>query len=249
MTLDIFAEPQQTPGTASRTRTPGMRLFDALPEAEQMIPASERELARRAVALPVRTLPAGPLVVPPPAAPAHPFAWLVRDGVVLRRTGCGERSVAEMLGTGELIDVALGGEAASPAPPGQTELVAHEAVTVAVLDDRFRLAARRWPGLHEVVREHQVRQHRQTCRHLAVLALPRVEDRIVAVLSDLAERWGRVTPAGIRMEVRLTHSLLGELVASRRPTVSLALAQLTAQGIVTRPTERTWILRSAAAAA
>jgi hypothetical protein len=57
----------------------------------------------------------------------------------------------------------------------------------------------------------------------------------------LAETWGRVTASGVTLPVSLTHEALGALVGARRPTVSLALAELIERGAVVR--QRTgWLL-------
>ena len=48
----------------------------------------------------------------------------------------------------------------------------------------------------------------------------------------LAESWGRVTQAGIRLPLGLTHDVLGALVGARRPTVTLALRELTERGAI-----------------
>ena len=53
----------------------------------------------------------------------------------------------------------------------------------------------------------------------------------------LADRWGRVTPDGIVVDLALTHELIGHLVGGRRPTVTLALAELAESGRA-RPQER-----------
>lgn len=74
--------------------------------------------------------------------------------------------------------------------------------------------------------------------HVAVLHQPRVEDRVVALFVDLAERFGRVTPDGVTIDLSLTHELIGQLVGSRRPTVSLALQVLAAEGVLSRRSER-----------
>jgi CRP/FNR family transcriptional regulator, cyclic AMP receptor protein len=86
------------------------------------------------------------------------------------------------------------------------------------------------------------RQIRRASRHLAALALPRVEDRVMALFCDLADRWGRATPEGIRIDVPLTHAVIGQLVGARRPTVSLALTDLAAAGRLVRQDERCWLL-------
>jgi CRP/FNR family transcriptional regulator, cyclic AMP receptor protein len=69
-------------------------------------------------------------------------------------------------------------------------------------------------------------------RELAVaIALePRVERRLLLKLRQLAERWGRVTPDGIRLDLRLTHQELANMVGAVRESVTLALGRLASAG-------------------
>lgn len=233
MRTDVLVAP-------ARPQAPVTDLLDVLPEFERAIPAGERPLARRAIGILITAFEPGP--VTPPDGGSRPFACVVRSGLLLRRTGIASRTVVEILGPGDAIDLLIDDGALWPR--AQTHLIAHERTEVAVLDNRYRLAARRWPELHDVLHEHLARQHRRTCRHLAVLSLPRVEDRIVAVFSDLADRFGRVTRGGITIDLPLTHRLIGELVASRRPTVTLALVQLASEGLLTRTPDGAWWLAS-----
>jgi len=69
-------------------------------------------------------------------------------------------------------------------------------------------------------------------RELAVaIALePRVERRLLLKLRQLAERWGRVTPDGIRLDLRLTHQELANMVGAVRESVTIALGKLASAG-------------------
>jgi CRP-like cAMP-binding protein len=49
-----------------------------------------------------------------------------------------------------------------------------------------------------------------------------------------------VTADGIVIDMPLTHELIGGLVASRRPTVSLALHKLSSEGVLTRLADERW---------
>ena len=53
------------------------------------------------------------------------------------------------------------------------------------------------------------------------------------LLWHLAGRWGRVRSDGAIVPLRLTHAVLAELVAARRPTVTSALSDLSRRGLVT----------------
>lgn len=82
-------------------------------------------------------------------------------------------------------------------------------------------------------------------RELAVaIALePRVERRLLLKLRQLAERWGRVTPDGIRLDLRLTHQELANMVGAVRESVTLALGRLAEAGEI-EVRNRTLIIRT-----
>jgi len=81
-------------------------------------------------------------------------------------------------------------------------------------------------------------------RELAVaIALePRVERRLLLKLRQLAERWGRVTPDGIRLDLRLTHQELANMVGAVRESVTIALGRLAENGEI-EVRNRTLIIR------
>lgn len=63
----------------------------------------------------------------------------------------------------------------------------------------------------------------------------------MALIWQLAESWGRVTPAGTRVPLSLSHEVLGGLVGARRPTVTLALSKLAKQGSLIRQGDE-WLI-------
>ena len=71
--------------------------------------------------------------------------------------------------------------------------------------------------------------------------MPRVEERILALLCHLANRWGHVTRDGVTLNLPITHEVLGLLIGARRPTVSLALRALTDQNLLRRRDDL-WVL-------
>jgi CRP/FNR family cyclic AMP-dependent transcriptional regulator len=62
---------------------------------------------------------------------------------------------------------------------------------------------------------------------------PHVE-RVRAKLLQLARAHGKVTDAGVVIDLPLTHDLLADMVGSARETVTWALRQLTEEGFVAR---------------
>jgi CRP/FNR family transcriptional regulator, cyclic AMP receptor protein len=65
---------------------------------------------------------------------------------------------------------------------------------------------------------------------------------VLAKLVQLARKFGRVTPDGIRLDIPLTHQLLADAVGAARETVTVALRDLRQNGMVER-TGRTYLLK------
>jgi CRP-like cAMP-binding protein len=118
--------------------------------------------------------------------------------------------------------------------------------TLAILDDHFLQAVRRWPRLVSGLLERAGDNHDRTLVQLAIAQQPRVEDRLVVLFRLLADQWGRVTTAGIVLPMSLTHEALGRLIGARRPTVTLALKSLAASGRLMRQKDGAWFLRDVA---
>ena len=76
---------------------------------------------------------------------------------------------------------------------------------------------------------------------MAIVHYPRVDFRLQVLFWHLAERWGRMRADGVLLPLRLTHSVLADLIAARRPTVSSALAELSRRGVLTT-TDEGWRL-------
>src|SRR5437764_316979 len=77
--------------------------------------------------------------------------------------------------------------------------------------------------------------------NMAIVHQARVDVRLHMLLWHLAARWGRVRSDGTVLSLRLTHAVLADLVAARRPTVTTALSELTRRGLVKSDGE-TWVL-------
>ncbi len=218
--------------------TAGIRLLDAIPEMQTAVPDADRQLASRTAVLPLIAIAPGKTWTPP-TVPADPFAFVVVDGILQKHTTLLGRAAVELLGAGDVL--LHGGADGDPSSAAASHHVAQVPTTVAVLDDRYRLAAGRWPALDHVLHQRIAGQVRRASVHLAIMQLPRVEDRILALFADFAERWGRVTPDGIAVDLPLTHDLLGRLAGSQRPTVTVALRGLRAEGQLSR-TPSGWLV-------
>ena len=77
---------------------------------------------------------------------------------------------------------------------------------------------------------------------LARLAFCAVPVRLAAKLLELMERYGRVTPLGIRIDVRFTHLQLSAMIGTSRETLTKALGELRASGAIDVRDRLIWVL-------
>jgi hypothetical protein len=204
------------------------------------IPPDEQNMARRILRLPRLDLDAGTWPVPlRDEWGGRATAMVVLRGTLVRELGLGGRSAAELFGRGDIIDPWSRPSGALPFAVAWSSI---EPATVAVLDARFQMAARRWPGLSAVLRAGRAARAERLAGRTALLQLPRVEQRVLGLMWDWADRFGTVCRDGIVVSLPLTHEMLGRLVAARRPTISLALAGLAEAGSLRRRHDGTWLL-------
>jgi CRP/FNR family cyclic AMP-dependent transcriptional regulator len=77
---------------------------------------------------------------------------------------------------------------------------------------------------------------------LARLAFCAVPGRLAAKLLELMDRYGRVTPQGIRIDVRFTHLQLSAMIGTSRETLTKALGELRAGGAIDVRDRLIWVL-------
>lgn len=169
------------------------------------------------------------------------FGLLLLSGFVVRRVARAGRFGAELLGPGDLLRPwqTVGRFATRPFEPAWSVVTPAE---VALLDAAFARRAAPFPSIAVGLVDRAMQRSRHLALALAIVQQPRVDRRLHWLFWHLADRWGRTGPEGVRVEVPLTHSLLAELVAARRPSVTTALAGLTAEGKLERD-GRSWLLR------
>jgi DNA-binding transcriptional ArsR family regulator len=80
----------------------------------------------------------------------------------------------------------------------------------------------------------------------ALTHLPRAYERLLILFWLLADRWGRVSPEGVRLTLPVTHEVLAMLIGTQRPTVTIALRRLAAAGLLLREGRDRWLLTNAA---
>jgi CRP-like cAMP-binding protein len=165
---------------------------------------------------------------------------LVLQGLLVRRVGVDGRFGAELLGEGDIVRP-WQGEDAEPTLPYTTGWRVIEELRVALLDERAARRLAHYPELTGRLVGRALERSRNLAINMAIHHQARVDVRLHMLFWHLADRWGRVRPDGIVVPLRLTHAILADLVAARRPTVTGALARLTGEQLVTA-TGHGWLL-------
>jgi hypothetical protein len=195
-------------------------LLDLDEELAGTVPEADREEARRMVVGAQAQLPCG---AARPYDLAHVSALYVSRGALLREV---------TLGTVALPEIICGGDFMRPRPVtdtlgwGTVSLQAIEPVTLLALDDRFAEATARWPALRATVEQRGAERHHRALLVGAIGHLPRVDQRVIALLWLFATEWGRVAPE------------------AARSTVTLAITDLTTAELIRRRPDGAWLLPS-----
>ncbi len=165
---------------------------------------------------------------------------LVLEGLLVRRVGVDGRFGAELLGEGDLLRP-WQGEDAQPTLPRTTGWRVLEPTRVAVLDWQAAQRMARYPQLTGRLVARALERSRHLAVNMAIIHHARVDIRVQMLFWHLADRWGHVRTDGIILPLRLTHTVLADLVAARRPTVSTAVSELARRDLV-RSVDDGWLL-------
>lgn len=165
---------------------------------------------------------------------------LVLNGLLLRRVGVDGRYGAELLGEGDLLRP-WEGEDASPALAQTTGWRVLEPTRLALLDETAAQRFAAYPELTGRLVGRALERSRNLAVNMAIIHQARVNVRLHMLFWHLADRWGRVRSEGVVLPLHLTHSVLSDLVAARRPTVTTSLSDLGRRGLVA-PLSNGWLL-------
>jgi CRP/FNR family transcriptional regulator, cyclic AMP receptor protein len=215
-------------------------LVEEDPDLLKGVDAASAESIRRAAAVPVIKVGAGPWSRT--SNPPRPiYGMFVLDGVLSRGVVIHGRRSAELLGPGDILRPGASDELDSSVE-FEVSWEILEPARIALLDRDFAAAVAPWPEFTAAVMDRMMRRAHALAFHLAVSHLKLVEMRLLVILWYYADRWGRVTPGGILLPLRMTHSLLARIVGARRPSVSTALGRLQERGLVERTDNGHWLL-------
>lgn len=219
-----------------------VRPFEGDPDLlEGIDPAVAEHLRRR---LTVRRVCLGPGPWQPQVATARTpgaLGLLVLEGLLVRTIELGGRLGSEVLGPGDLLPPGHVGDS-SASQPCPERWVVLERTVLADLDRSFAEQVARWPSVGAALLSRAERRCRSLVFQATVAQVRHADTRVLLMLWNLADRWGRVTADGVVVPVPLTHRVLAQLTCLQRPTVSGVLSRLRAAGEVTRCPDRGWVL-------
>ncbi len=194
---------------------------------------------RRVSGVPVIHVDTGPW--PRASEPRPVYGLFVLGGVLSRGVVIQGRRSAELLGPGDILRPAASDDLDSSVE-FEISWDVLEPARIALLDRDFAAAVAPWPEFTGAVMDRIMRRAHALAFHLAVSHLKLVEMRLLVILWYYADRWGRVTPGGVLLPLRMTHGLLARIVGARRPSVSTALGRLQDRGLVERTDNGQWLL-------
>jgi CRP-like cAMP-binding protein len=225
-----------------RCTPPWIGLLDADPDLGADLTDDERDEARRRLTLSAVTVHAGPWTTDSlhqaTGVMGEVLGLLICSGTAAVSTTLAGRVCTRLLLPSDLI---LLDDGAVESIPTSMSWLAIEPTTIGVLDDRLIVVAQRWPKLFRAITRSAAQQSRRAQLGHAIAQLPRVEDRLLALLWSIADRCGTVRADGIAIRLPITHHTLAQMVGARRPTVTLGLSTLVENEAI-RPTDRGWIL-------
>ena len=218
------------------------RLLELDPDLGRLLPPERQDEAARGLVVSVQELYDGgsELAALTRSSPSH-LGVLVLDGVVAREVVLGDTVSTELLGAGDVIRPWTLEE-----PAGLLESTvlwsALSDVSLALLGRRFAVELCGYPEVYTALIDRLSQRSARLATTQAISQMTKVDRRLVALFWHLAERWGRMTAAGVHVPLRISHRLLGQLVGARRPTISSAVGQLATSGELVRRPDGTWLV-------
>lgn len=199
---------------------PGLaRFFECEPDLLAHVPEAEVAVARERVTIEVIR------VDMPGCVPLNADAYLILDGLLIRRVASFGHNGIELLGPGDVL--------ARADLAGDVTWSGRSVVELGRLDARLQRDLSRWPGVMGAVMDRLSERSQTLAARLAIAQIRSLETRLMALLWLMAERWGTVGPRGVTLQLPGSQAVLAELACARRPSVNVALRRLRERGAIT----------------
>ena len=234
-----FAPPRRSLPTVRAVAHPltVVSLLDADAALADAVPPAQQMAARASCRAPLVRVARGSWQTEPQSDGL--LGYLIVDGMISREAALRSYQLVELLGPGDVLHASAQREHG-----GGLEARVHVILDSLVmpLGPQLIAAATHWPAILIELQARFEQQHDRLVTQALIAHLPRSVDRLLFMLWHIADSWGRVTPEGVVVPLRLTHAVLGRLVAARRSTVTLAVTELQDAGHVRRMEDGSWLL-------
>lgn len=210
------------------------------PDLAATIPPAVREWAMGHCVTSVMHIPSGGWEPADLELAPGGIGLLILDGLLIRRVGVDGRFGAELLAVGDVLRP-WHGEDGGNSFPHTTGWRVVEPARMAVLDGPAAHRLARFPSLTGEIVGRALDRSRRLALMMAIVHHPRTDIRLHMLLWHLADRWGRVRGDGVLLPLRLSHTVLADLVAAQRPSVSSALGKLSERRLIASIREG-WLL-------
>jgi CRP/FNR family transcriptional regulator, cyclic AMP receptor protein len=166
---------------------------------------------------------------------------LVLDGMLARQVLIDEKESVELVGPGDVLRPWAEVDREISEQIGECWIVPRNA-RLALLDREFAVSVAPWPEIAANVADRVAMRVGRMALISALQGMRRIDLRLLAILWTYADRWGRVTPRGVALDLELTHRLIGGVVGARRPSVTTALKLLIKKGALSKRPDGSWLL-------
>ena len=206
-----------------------VRVLDADPDLGARIPEPDVQAAGDAAIAAAVRLERGPWTELPRRVDPGTLGFLVLDGMLSCTVKVAGRANVELVGPGDVIRPWVVSDGTLPQAVRWNVLLPAQ---LAWLDRDFAVRMGRWPEIAAALVDRLIVRARHLLFQRAASAIPRVDERLLLVLWDLSDRWGKVRVDGVHLPIPLSHSILASIVGAQRPSVTTALGRLRREELV-----------------
>jgi len=208
-------------------------LLEVDPDLGRDLDSAAVAAATRVARAEVLSLDVGPWSPDLAASGRGVMGALILHGVLCRTVMIGHEGSDELVGPGDVV-YPWARHVDSNVLEAEVSWEVLQPAEVAVLDEAFMRTIAPWPELVAALACRYGERSRLQGALAATAHVKRMDVRLLALLWQLAERFGRVTPDGVIVPVRLTHARLARLVGGQRPSVTTALTRMAREGTIKR---------------
>lgn len=216
-------------------------VLDCDPDLGQDLEGEDLNAARSESSAPAFRYARGRWRPPTDIETSASLGLLIIKGFITRSLTVAEYTSLELLGPGDVLQPWACPEL-DQSVAAQMEWTVAERMTAASLNREFLCRVSRWPEVVSAISRRLTARTHSLLFQLALSALRRIDDRVLLMLWQVADRWGTVTPSGVMLDIPLTHELLAAAVGARRPSVSAAVRRLVVQEQIRSLPRSRWLL-------